>query len=304
MAQKVNIPLLSEATLSEIVFGMENQNEDYVFCLNDGNVYSCASLQEYFDAPDEMDLVDLPRWTSAEGFRLMCAFSQACEDNNLKKKLNDVLNSGNRGVFKRFRAVLDTVEGATDAWYKFKDKRMFAYIRSWYRKLMTNNPVSEMALKSSDEEKTGALMVSYEVEHQEKLDAKCLEIEDMLLKDLPVARKALSAFTKQEAFCAYKEDLCGFVAFEVVQDVALITIYYIEEQSRGLGLFEMLFDLMNRSLQRRGVKKVQFLMPTGSKLESFLTNRGVKNSLVYNVGEYKVEDWNTQVDSQEIAYLV
>ncbi len=305
MAQKMNIALLSDATLSEIAYGMENQDNDYVFCLNDGNVYPCEALGEYFDNPDDLEFEELPRWSSADGYRLMCAFAQSCGDANLRKKLNDVLNSGGHGIFKRFRSVLDTVQGATDSWYKFKDKRMNAYIRSWYRKIMANNQVSVQPLKASgDEAETGSLMVSYEVEHLEKLDQKCKELEESVFNDQPVIKKVLSAFTKQEAFCAYKDGLCGVVAFEIIGKVAVITLYYIEEKSRGIGLFEMLFDLMNRELQRRGVQKVQVLCPVEDKFEGFLAAREVKASTAYTLKEYFVENWNAEVDSQEIAYLV
>jgi hypothetical protein len=304
MTQKVNIPLLSDATLSEIIFGMENQYEDYVFCLNDGNVYSCESLGEYFDNPDDLDFEDLPKWTSAEGYRLMCAFAQTCPDANFKARLSDVLNSKGHGVFKRFRAVLDSLPGATDAWYKFKDKRMSAYIRTWYRKIMANHPASSPEAELAQDNSTGALMVSYDIEHLPKPDTNCLALEKEILKDHPILSRALSGFTNREAICAYQDDkLCGFLTFEVVDKTACTLIYYIEEKSRGLGLFETLFDLMNRDLERRGVNKVLFPFG-GTALENFLTHRDIKSTSIYNIKEYKVGDWNRQVDSQEIAYLV
>ncbi len=305
MTQKYNISLLSEATLNEIAFGMENQDLDYVFCLNDGNVYPCSDLAEYFDDPNEMEFVDLPQWTSADGYRLMCAFAQSYKDSSVRNKLNNVLSSGNRGVFKRFRAVLDTVDGATDAWYKFKEKRMYAHIRAWYRKIMANRADAVSEKELADDNNTGVLFVSYDIEHLEKLDSRCLELEKLLLKENPIASKVVNAFTNQEAYCAYQgENLCGMLSFEVIKESACVLIYYIEEKSRGNGLFEMLFDLMNRDLERRGVHKVFFPLQSGTKLENFLSNRGVKSSEPYIIKEYNVDAWNHLVDSQEIAYLV
>lgn len=305
MSNKFNLPILSDLSLSAIAFAMENQDDEYVFCLNDGNVYLCENLGEYFDNPDEMEFEDLPKWTSADGYRLMCAFAQSCKDGNLRYRLNDILNSSGHGVFKRFRAVLDTVDGATDAWYKFKDKRMYARIRAWYRKIMANRPSFTTEKENADDSETGSLMVSYDVEHLEKLDSRCLELEKLVLGDQKIASKVLSAFTNREALCACQDGrLCGMLSFEVVGDVACLLIYYIEEESRGIGLFEMLFDLMNRDLERRGVQKVLFPLQANSKMEEFLSNRGVPSSLAYNIKEYKVKSWNGEVDSQEIAYLV
>lgn len=305
MAQKYNITLLSEATLNEIIFGMENQDDDYVFCLNDGNIYPCNELAEYFDDPDSMEFENLPQWTSADGYRLMCAFAQSYKDGNVRNRLNNVLNSGNRGVFKRFRAVLDTVDGATVAWYKFKEKRMYAHIRSWYRKIMANRASPILEKELADDNTVGALFVSYDIEHLEKLDSRCLDLEKSVLKENPIARKVVNSFANQEAYCAYKgENLCGMLSFEVVESSACVLIYYIEEKSRQNGLFEMLFDLMNRDLERRGVCKVLFPLQSGAKLENFLSNRDVQSCDLYNIKEYNVDDWNASVDSQEIAYLV
>lgn len=305
MKQKMNVTLLSETTLDAIAFGMENQEFDYVLCLHDGNVYPSDDLDDYFNYPDLMDFVDLPQWSSADGYRLMCAFAQSCTDSNLKKRLLEVLNSGKKGVFKRFRAELDAVEGATDAWYRFKDKRMHAHIRSWYRKIMADRPKPADSIELLEDFNQGELFVSYDVEHLEKLDASCVDLEKTLLGENPVVSKVLGAFTNQEAFCAYQEGkLCGMVAFEVVQDSACVLIYYIEEKSRGVGLFEMLFDLMNRDLERRGVHKVLFPLQSGSKLENFFSNRDVESSILYSIKEFLVENWNNCVNSQETAYLV
>lgn len=308
MSQKINVKLLSESSLDSIAFGMENQDFDYVLCLNDGNVYPSEDLDEYFDYPDLLEFVDLPQWTSADGYRLMSAFAQSCNDAKLRKRLNDVLNSSSHGVFKRFRAVLDTVDGATEAWYKFKDKRMHAHIRSWYRKLMADRPSPSKdidLIELIEDINPGELFVSYDIEHLENLDADCLDLEKAALGENAIACKVVSAFTNQEAFCAYQDGkLCGMVAFEVLGKSACVLIYYIEEKSRGVGLFETLFDLMNRDLERRGVYKVLFPLQDGTKLENFFENRGVLSSHLYGIKEYSVEDWNNCVDSQETAYLV
>ncbi len=292
--------------MDEIIYGMENQDSDYFFCVEDGNVYSSYdNLTDFFDDPDEMTFEQLPNWTSADGFKLMCAYAQSCKDAKLQKQLIDVLNSKQRGVFRRFKEILATKEGATDSWYKFKDNRMASVVRSWYKDLMARYANTPVEHELADDHCIGALMVTYEVEHMATLENRAREMVDAVVANDALAKKVLPAFNKLEAFCAYRDGaLCGLVAFEVMDNVAVVPVYYIEEKSRGLGLFEMLFDLMNRDLERRNVKKVQFLLKAGSKMENFLPSHGVMFSSIYDIKEYAVENWNEAVDSQEMAYLV
>ena len=312
MAQKVNLPVISATTMSEIIYGMENQHEEFVFCLEDGNVYQSSSLADSFDDPDSMTFVNLPAWSSADGFKLMCSFAQSCQDPKLKKQLTEVLSSKQKGIFRCFREVLDSKEGATVAWYNFKDRKMGTVIRTWYKDLMTSNQKSvnqksshNNALEASDDNEAGALMVSYDIEHLEKLDEQAQKLVDSLTSNNALLKKVLCAFTHQEAFCAYKDGkLCGQLVYEVVENTACVLIYYIEEQSRGLGLFNLLFDLLNRQLERRNVEKVSFPLLSNSPLADFFQNHDVPSSTPLAFQEYKVSSWNEAVLSQEIAYLV
>ena len=86
MNHRVKLPVLSKETLSEIAYGMENQESESVLCLDDGNVYPQEMLEEYFDDVEGHNFVDLPDWNSADGYRLMCSFVQVCDDDKLKNE--------------------------------------------------------------------------------------------------------------------------------------------------------------------------------------------------------------------------
>ena len=307
MAQKVNLPVISETTMSEIIYGMENQHEEFVFCIEDGNVYQSSTLADSFDDPDSMTFVSLPAWSSADGFKLMCSFAQSCQDSELKKRLTEILNSKQKGIFRHFRDTLNSKEGATESWYNFKDRRMATVIRTWYKGLMTSyqKSIHNAKEEESDDNEAGALMVSYDIEHLEKLDRQSQKMLDDLTSDNILLKKVLSAFTHKEAFCAYKDGkLCGQIVFEVENNTACVLIYYIEEKSRGLGLFKLLFDLMNRLLERRNVEKVSFPLLSNTPLADFFQNQDVAFTQPMALQEYKVSSWNDTVLSQEIAYLV
>lgn len=303
MNHRVKLPVLSKETLSEIAYGMENQESESVLCLDDGNVYPQEMLEEYFDDVEGHNFVDLPDWNSADGYRLMCSFVQVCDDDKLKNELSKALNSGARGVFRRFRSVLESHEGALSKWYEFKDRKMEQYILSWYRRMFNHR---DIGLKREGEALPACdIMVDYDIVHQKSIEADVSEAIKREVND-PVVMKVLEAFSSKEAFCAYKQgSLCGMVAFEVVDDAACVFFYYIEEKSRGAGLFGLLFDFMNRELERRGVERVVFpISATVLGLESMLGDREVGSKIQTQVREYRVADWNGAVESAEIAYIV
>lgn len=303
MKQRIKLPVLSKETLSEIAYGMENQEFESVFCLDDGNVYPQEMLEESFDDVDSHNFVDLPDWTSADGYRLMCSFVQTCDDPKLRSELSNALNSGTRGVFRRFRAVLESHEGSLSKWYEFKDRKMEQYIVSWYRRLFNHK---DIGLKGEGEALPACdIMVDYDITHQLSLEADAAALIQREVND-PVVRKVLETFSNKEAFCAYKGGtLCGMLAFEVVDDAACVIFYYIEKESRGVGLFELLFDFVNRNLERRDVKRVVFPIPAAiSGLEAMLDGRDVESKTLALVREYRVADWNDAVESAEVAYIV
>ena len=131
MSRRYRLPRFNDQILSEIIFGMENQDVEYMLDISTGTLYS----PEFSDAeePSEENLIDLPPWRSSDGYQIMVAFTNSCQDHELKKKLVNELNSKERGVFRRFRDVLATEPEVLKQWYDFKDHRMKSYIKGWYR---------------------------------------------------------------------------------------------------------------------------------------------------------------------------
>lgn len=61
----------------------------------------------------------IPRRKSREGYEVMVAFANTVEDKHLGEKLGIALNG--KGVFRRFRDVLNHHPDELERWYKFKD---------------------------------------------------------------------------------------------------------------------------------------------------------------------------------------
>ena len=104
MSRRYRLPRFNDQMLSEIIFGIENQDVDYMLDIGTGNLYS--SEMDGIEPSSEENLVELPPWTSSDGYQLMVSFTNTCQNPQLKQKLVDELNSKSKGVFRRFRDVL------------------------------------------------------------------------------------------------------------------------------------------------------------------------------------------------------
>ena len=302
MSRRYRLPRFNDQIVSEIIFGMENQDVEYMLDISTGTLYS----PEFSDAeePSEENLVDLPPWRSSDGYQIMVAFTNSCHDQELKKKLVNELNSKERGVFRRFRDVLATDPEVLKQWYDFKDHRMKSYIKGWYREHFSS--VSAIDELEEDELTGGELLADFEVNHLNHLDAYCLGLLDSYVADDSVRKKVIDSFSSKEAFeIACDGKPCGALIYERVQHSACILYYYIEQQDREMGLFSLMFDLFNRELERSGIEKVT--MPFGPEslfLRQSFSGHDTELSDAFESVKYGVQNWNNGTDSSEFAYVL
>ena len=296
MTGRFRLPVFNSETLSQIMWGMENQDADYMLNIKDGSLYSpdMGEVEPEF-------LVELPSWSSSDGYQLMVSFTNSCKDPGLKEKLSKVLSSKSHGVFRRFRDVLSEDPDALKTWYDFKDSRMRSHIISYYREHFKKN--NEELL--SDDLYEGELLSEFEVKHLEKLDSYCEKLLEEA-SDNPIRRKVLGAFTNKEAYEILENDEPkGAIIFEVSDGVACILIYSIEEKYREQGLFNLLFDLFNRDMERRHIEKVAMVFKTQS---NFIKGIFALHETALTEGEsygvYCVHEWNKGTESSETAYVL
>ena len=301
MSYRFKLPILSEQVLSEIIFGMENQDTDYLLDIRTGTLYN----QELDDGSEHSaeNLVSLPPWNSADGYQLMVAFTNSCRDKNLQKRLSDELNSRQKGVFRRFRDILAEDNEVLNQWYDFKDRRMKSYIRSYYRTQLSNDLDS---LEEGDDAVEGELLSDFEVCHLEVPDDYCGKLLESLCEGNPIKKKIFGAFSAKEAFVIRKNGCsCGAIIYEIVEDHACILHYQVDEGYREMGLFSLMFDLFNREMERRHICRI--CIPFSSEA-AFLKQSLAGHEVALNLSEdsyiYKVEDWTDNVGSSEYAYVL
>ena len=213
MSYRFRLPILSEQVLSEIIYGMENQDVDYMLDLRTGTLYNPESGDG--NEPSESDLISLPDWTSSDGYEVMVAFTNSCKDKELKEKLATELNSRQKGVFRRFRDGLSEDKENLEQWYDFKDRRMKSYIRSWYRERLSRNLDS---LEEGDDAIDGELLSDFEVVQLDEPDNYCNGLLSTVCEGDPIKKKLFDAFCSKKAFIVKKNGIsCGALIYETVE---------------------------------------------------------------------------------------
>lgn len=115
---------LSEKTVEQIAFAMEDQEHASVVDLESGEV---LPAEGHWGS----DYAEAPIWSSREGFKLMEDFLASVRQPSVRRELSAALARG-RGVFKAFKAVLAEREDAERSFRDFKMRSMRLAIANWY----------------------------------------------------------------------------------------------------------------------------------------------------------------------------
>lgn len=115
------MPALTSELLDQIIFAMENQETESCLDLKEALVTERDAIDA--DEDEEDRYLDLPDWTSADGFRLMEKFIDKVRNPYYRDRLSTTLQGG-KGVFRRFKDVLSEQGSLLQAWYGFKQHEM------------------------------------------------------------------------------------------------------------------------------------------------------------------------------------
>jgi len=258
------MPLLTQELLDDIIFGMENQDNESVLDLQSGEVVSPDELDDEEEEADEDEgerYVDLPSWSSNDGFRLMEKFVTRIRNPYYQKRLSDILRGGH-GVFRGFKDVLSEQPLLLENWYGFKRHEMEKVITKWYRDEQGSIALDELDGESPDEGLGDLLLEDFSLSFSD--DASVGEsLRKQLLDDIPgnvrpQIEMNLSLAHPQRYLYASGPDeaVCALLVFAVSDSTASVLFYGVESKWRGMGLFRLLFDTLARQLAREKVSTV------------------------------------------------
>jgi GNAT superfamily N-acetyltransferase len=143
---------LTEALIDDILFSMEDQEDDFYFDTLKGLVTGGEDFEdEDPDSDMEGRYISLPVWDSSSGFRLMERFAASCKNPFIRDELSSALNRG-KGVFRAFKDVLTRRPEAEKLWFAYKDREMKREILRWYNALREEWGLEKIGIEPEETE--------------------------------------------------------------------------------------------------------------------------------------------------------
>ncbi|MCR4579301.1 MAG: GNAT family N-acetyltransferase [Treponema sp.] len=284
---------LTDELITSIISAMENQDEDFLIDAESG------LLVEADQKADEEKYYDLPDWTAADGFAMRESFVAKLHAPLARDELQQVLHSG-RGVFKNFRNVLKNYPEVDKRWHIFKHNTMSVRINEWYNVLCEIWGLEKLDhFSESDESLVHDDFSFYKYDSSADLDEILLNIsacfnddEDLpndvqsVVYDLWLGRFKTAELAGQTGFVcrSLSEDFAGCItasSFTNNQEkVMVITLLFVTEQYRGLGIAAELIAMLINECKNLGKKWI--FMPeenTPNVIEPLLIRTGFEKKL-------------------------
>jgi GNAT superfamily N-acetyltransferase len=347
---------LTPEIIDQIIFAMENQQTPFVFDTQTRTVTERASagagpsavrsgsdagsgsggsigsggavtgagavFSEAADA-SQVRYVEIPEWSSADGFQLMERFVATLRNPLVGEKLRTALSSG-KGVFRNFKNALKDHGEVERLWFVFKDREMKLRVIEWYNELCDMWGWERLSREEIDDEETEELVLS---------DFEFAEEDDSIVD--AIRRRDRSAW--DEAFTGQPSALVGYLhgAFHADaaagrdpslviaartpggelagfawgiylklpvsggKPIAVVRVIqlFVAREFRGLGIAKRLINTLCRTAFERSVQRILFDVPgSGEVLMSALESEGFQP--LHRTLSLDVERWGSENDEE------
>jgi len=234
---------LDEILMDDIIFNMENQDGDFLIDTQKGQVIDKNNCEDDYDEEPDFDddkFINLPEWSSADGYRLMERFAAGLKKPVLREELSRALNR-NRGVFRAFRDVLAQYPETEKQWYSFKDREMKNEVIAWYNSLREEWGLEPIGSEPED---------NTELVH-----------EDFVIKE------QITDNNNKSVLCIAAEtasgESAGTVSADIIDDCIQVTIFEVKPEFRGMGIGKTLLEKIVEKADK-GKLEVLIDLPTES----------------------------------------
>lgn len=262
---------LTDSIAKEILFYMENQEDEFVFDALSKKVLPISQADEL---SDEENICSLPSWSSKDGFTLLEHFTDSLKSKKIRSELKNVLING-RGVFRNFKIVLKKYPEIERRFYRFKEKEMRVRLMEWYNALRETWGLEK--LEDEIDESENLLYEDFAFHKYNMLrDRGCIAsgasaIADEILEDNPdELGKALAEIWLKHTDSFGSESVNGFVCRTLSDEFAGCLLFseclsstkkavalaacFVAQNYRGLGIAKELFSICFSDLKIRGVQ--------------------------------------------------
>jgi ribosomal protein S18 acetylase RimI-like enzyme len=267
---------LDRALIYEIIFFMENQDDNSVF-----DTLKRTIINHEFDVTENDNrYIALPSWKARDGYRLMEHFTASLRNPIVSEELSKALNSG-RGVFRLFKNVLSQYPQTEKQWFMYKEREMKKEVIAWY------NAYREIL---------GLELIGPEPDDTSSLILEDFFIRDGLISDSEKAsslhKSCMSEKKENRVFeemnpCVFPGDIClvsetkesdfaGYICAckKNNSSIHISTIEVVPEY-RGLGLGETMLSKLMDKINEMKIENITIDVPDGmEKLSQNLQTRG------------------------------
>lgn len=287
---------LTPEIIDMIIFGMENQSDEYCVDIKTGDVLSETQVDEEYEEVDiDSLLIPVPDWLPSDGFQLMESFVASLHNPAYRESLRNVLSAG-KGAFRNFKNTIREEDSLTQQWYIHKEKVLRSRVIEWYN---VNSEIIKYEDIDENTDETENLILTdfvFRVDCSrwknlidEKMDESIRESlgnNEEILADYLLSRNKswLKVPGNTPLFvCAETVDgeFAGFISGGLVEtgivrhSIAVANVIWVETRYRGMGLARHLIDNFSKNANAKKCAKIIFELPgRGVSLDSTLEARG------------------------------
>ena len=157
---------LSAEVIEQIVFGMENQDNDYIFDTLELRVRESAELGDTIgDGDPPGRFIEIPPWKPVHGYHLMEGFVGTLHNPIYRERLRNILNSG-QGVFRHFKNTVKEKKEIERLWFFYKRKEMRRIVFEWYNLLCEARGLEQLPFPGDDADEL--ILSDFTIEKAEK----------------------------------------------------------------------------------------------------------------------------------------
>lgn len=292
---------LTETLTNDIIFAMENQDDDFLFDAKKSCVVPPAD-SEYGEFEENDSLYSLPHWSSNDGFNLMEEFADSVRVPRVRAELLEVLASGRR-VFRNYKNVLRQYPHIDRRFHSFKAKKMRSAVYEWYNALRESWGLERLSQEFEEFDELTRQDFEFKPYNHQK-DNDCViqgaeKIADELKSEFDgeagsaVAHLWLRKFSYEDSECVsgivsrtLSDDFAGVLLWSRFQSfsqkTAALIAFFVNQNFRGLGICRELFSQSISCLKSHGVQSFIIADAVQEYLEPLLTRCGFeKKGSVY-----------------------
>lgn len=286
---------LTRELIDQIVFGMENQEREFVLDTEEGTLVPADEAD-----PDDDRYLDLPEWRSVDGYNLMEQFVATLHNPIYRERLRSILASG-RGVFRQFKDTVRERREIERMWFAFKERHMRELVTDWFNEIREREGLERLEATANETETDQLLEDDFVFRPAEPADLERVrELDEAAFEEVfPDTDPHSVAVYREEARAGTPDptdrqsrvlvtetqggDFAGFL-WAIVRSSADVSIAFVQQiytvpEFRGFGLARELFETFCRRAHQERVREIQLALYGASlELEPNFAGYGLERS--------------------------